>query len=531
MGEVRKGFAAVGRNVAVLKENEGNKAGRSRRSTCCSEDVKEVVPRGSRRFSSRECESDSEEGLSVSEGELEWLEQDLASVIANEDPSTKTINLLRNVQKAGYKPLPLQATDFIRTKTMMAELEEKGYHSGSDVDYHPGDDLDQVDLPDDHQELLSEGDYIHLDAAGVGTSKGKKKTKHSDASTESSGGNDKDSKMLDEKDKLKRNLPFWAAACSLPEVFDHQLGKFVPVDRHYKEEEDPDYNLPDDDEDWVSNLDELEEVEEDLEEEIKCLIEDLKQPVPDLQREEPDAVSPVKVTLTPAKESSLEEDGEIKVEEEVTLVEDKDGQVELMLTEQTEGEDENDPEYVPPSTCLDISLDYDEYSEGEADISDDELQSLKVDWQNPPPLPSNYMAVWVRVESPSERVNNAVEELAVNAGDGERAATGEKNPQESDGAKSSGTAAEVCLVQKNARKSRCSNLRKTYTSGKSNVSEVETDVIVHREDEGIRANHLEEGDAKKQCPVTILGVQNTSTVGTGYGDSTLDSEGSKEKVV
>ena len=77
--------------------------------------------------------------------------------------------------------------------------------------------------------------------------------------------------------------------------------------------------------------------------------------------------------LTPAKESSQEVDGEIKVEEEVTLVEDKDGkveslkkpklwEVELMLTEQTEEEDENDPEYVPPSTCLDISLDYDEVS-------------------------------------------------------------------------------------------------------------------------------------------------------------------------
>merc|ERR1711962_1180676 len=119
-------------------------------------------------------------------------------------------------------------------------------------------------------------------------------------------------------------------------------------------------------------------------------------------------------------------------------------EVELMLTEQTEEEDENDPEYVPPSTCLDISLDYDEYSEGEADISDDELQSLKVDWQNLPPLPSNYMAVWVRVESPSERVNNvnAVEKLAVDAGDGEEAATGEKNPQENDGAKSSATIVE-----------------------------------------------------------------------------------------
>ena len=101
------------------------------------------------------------------------------------------------------------------------------------------------------------------------------------------------------------------------------------------------------------------------------------------------------------------------------------------------------------------------------------------------------MAVWVQVESPSERVNNAVEELAVDAGDGEGVATGEKNPQENDGAKSSATDAEVGQVPKNARKSRCSNLRKKSTSGKSSANEVEADVIVHREDEGIRANHLE----------------------------------------
>ena len=101
------------------------------------------------------------------------------------------------------------------------------------------------------------------------------------------------------------------------------------------------------------------------------------------------------------------------------------------------------------------------------------------------------MAVWVRVESPSARINNAVEELAVDAGDGEGVATGEKNPQENDGAKSSATDAEVGQVPKNARKSRCSNLRKKSTSGTSSVSEIETDVIVHREDEGIRANHLE----------------------------------------
>ena len=84
-----------------------------------------------------------------------------------------------------------------------------------------------------------------------------------------------------------------------------------------------------------------------------------------------------------------------------------------------------------------------------------------------------------------------VEELAAAAVDGEGAATGEKYSQENDGAKSSGTAAEVGEVPKNARKSRCSNLRKKSTSGKTSASEVEAEVIVQRDDEGIRANHLE----------------------------------------
>ena len=33
------------------------------------------------------------------------------------------------------------------------------------------------------------------------------------------------------ENKKVGNLPFWVVACSLPEVFDSQLGKFVPVDR------------------------------------------------------------------------------------------------------------------------------------------------------------------------------------------------------------------------------------------------------------------------------------------------------------
>ena len=51
--------------------------------------------------------------------------------------------------------------------------------------------------------------------------------------------------------------------------------------RNYNEEQDPDYKLPEDDKDWLSDLEELEEVEDNLEDEVKCLIEDAAVPVPE----------------------------------------------------------------------------------------------------------------------------------------------------------------------------------------------------------------------------------------------------------
>ena len=208
----------------------------------------------------------------------------------------------------------------------------------------------------------------------------------------------------------------------------------LSICRSYKEDQDPDYKLPEDDKDWLSDLEELEEVEDNLEEEIKALIEDAEGPVSEshrfgsnallrsvatyylFPRDEP-VVSPVKVTLTPAKESADEERVEEK-DEEVTLVDDGEEvdaprrpllwEVELLLTEQKEEDDEKDLEYVPPSTCLEISLDYDEYSDGE--ISDGEVQDLKVDLQTQPSVPSDYMVVWVKVDSPMERINRAKEE-------------------------------------------------------------------------------------------------------------------------
>ena len=52
--------------------------------------------------------------------------------------------------------------------------------------------------------------------------------------------------------------------------------------------------MPEDDKDWLSDLEELEEVEDNLEEEIKCLIEEAEEPVPDLEGgDEPEPTSVV----------------------------------------------------------------------------------------------------------------------------------------------------------------------------------------------------------------------------------------------
>merc|ERR1719402_808966 len=346
--EVRKGFSAVGRNVAVLKESEGQKAGRSRRSTCCSDDLQQLASR--RRDSARDFDSDSEEEVSVSEGDLEWLEQDLESVIAMEDPKAKTIDLLRAVQinlqevrgkpgrkkslkkgdKPGYKQLPPQPSDFRRMRKMMAKFEAQGYDSDSDADYHPGDEVQEGD-DNDGDEETSEGGDSSFCVSGDGDGEKKKKKRRARGNTETSAVSSHAStaatniSTLSEENlkenKKMGNLPFWVVACSLPEVYDFELGKFVQVDRNYNEEHDPDYKLPEDDKDWLSDLEELEEVEDNLEDEVKCLVEDAAVPVP--EREEPGVVSPVKVVLTPAKDPS-DEKGALADEEEekVTLVDD-----------------------------------------------------------------------------------------------------------------------------------------------------------------------------------------------------------------
>ena len=56
---------------------------------------------------------------------------------------------------------------------------------------------------------------------------------------------------------------------------------YIVGDRNYNEDHDSDYKLPEDDKDWLSDLEELEEVEDNLEDEVKCLVEDAAVPVPE----------------------------------------------------------------------------------------------------------------------------------------------------------------------------------------------------------------------------------------------------------
>merc|ERR1719509_344485 len=201
----------------------------------------------------------------------------------------------------------------------------------------------------------------------------------------------------------------------MPEVFDPAAGKFVPVDRNYREENDPDYELPESDRVWESDVEEEEAEEEDI---VAILVREAEEPLPDIQELEEEGnstptVSPVKVTLTPAKE-----------EAEETLVDSAEAKAvgrkrnpslwvqELLLTEQVE-EEEEDGEYLPPPTCLDIDLDYDEYGLGEDEIPAEEVAGLAEDAATLLEPPAEYVAIWVKVPSAKERIVAAQEQHAV----------------------------------------------------------------------------------------------------------------------
>merc|ERR1719213_1533740 len=215
-------------------------------------------------------------------------------------------------------------------------------------------------------------------------------------------------------------------AVSKAEKFDAELGKFVADDKFYNEEKDPDYVLPGSDIDVETEEDE--EDPEELSQLQKEAVDDLPEEILEGKyKEKKKIVSPVKVTLTPSKEgegeaepteeiltleTDEEEDGE-KTEAEKKVAHPQLWEKCLVMTEQPDEYDsEEDPEYIPPPVILDTSFEYDEFIEEEEIISDNEVELLKADAAKDLEAPRCYIPIWVPVESPSEKIQRAMEELA-----------------------------------------------------------------------------------------------------------------------
>jgi len=364
---------------------------------------------------------------------LEWLEKDIGTMIAKEDPQAKTLKLLSDVQsqlgtvrskkggikkngvaksfRAGYTPMGTTSNSFWRMKRLLASV-DAGYKSDDDPDYEPGDDVEQVKRP---REASDTGDTSFTSgvASSVGGKKLAKKDRMDSVISTATVGKRSDRVRAEAGGK---KLPYWVRALSLPEKFDPELGKFVAMDKGYSEEMDPDYTLPETDVEIDESEEEAEEKEE-LELLVKEAFEELPVELKEGKHKTGRVVSPVKVTLTPSKEGvddPAEEILTLDSDEEEIVKEKPPGMwvKELLLTEQPEEYDsEDDPEYVPPSVIYETDKEYDEYSDGGDNIPKEEVASLISEQETPLVPPSTYIPIWVPVNSPAEKIARAKEEL------------------------------------------------------------------------------------------------------------------------
>merc|ERR1719186_2499760 len=129
-------------------------------------------------------------------------------------------------------------------KRLLASV-EAGYNSSSDPDYEPGDEVEQVTRPKTGSETadssFTSGVVTVSSVAG-----GKIKKRDRLSSTTSTATLAKRSDRVRAESGGKK-LPYWVRALSLPEKFDAETGKFVPLDKGYSEERDPDYTSPETD--------------------------------------------------------------------------------------------------------------------------------------------------------------------------------------------------------------------------------------------------------------------------------------------
>jgi len=437
----KPGFSAVGKNVMVLKESQEVKdKGRRRRRQSTErsagaryevgETSDEDQPRSHRRKTRPVLEGatddESEESdEDITDGELEWLEKEMETLIVKEDPLNKMMKLFKTVQselhstrstkvkslkksgiknlRGGYTPIKNTGGDFWRMRKMLMKV-DRDYDSDDDPDYKLGMVIEQVHRPG-----------FESDAQGD-TSFSSNAVSHKSSGSVS--------RNLRADATPKKSLPYWVKEVSKAEKYNPDLEMFEPNDRRYKEENDPDYVLPATDDEIDSEDDGTQD-----EQEVTLLADEAEQDLPDdvvegKYKEKKGSVSPVKVTLTPSKEGDEE-----PVDTILTLESDEDQEVNgetrktptlwersLLMTEQPDEYDsDDDPEYVPPAVIVDTDLEYDELLDGEDyEISDNELHELETNAKKDAAemTPKCYMPIWVPVESPAERISRAKEQFA-----------------------------------------------------------------------------------------------------------------------
>merc|ERR1719402_1617021 len=437
--DIRPGYAVVGKNVMVLKESQEvkTKGGRRRQSTERSDGAKygndttgdEMEPR--RRVADSDSDSGSEGG--VSDGELEWLEKDIGTIIAKEDPQAKTLKLLSGVQsqlrglrgkkggpkkkgvaksfRGGYTPIGSTEGSFWRMKRLLASV-DAGYNSEDDPDYQPGDEVEQVKKPRELSDTGADSSF----ASGVATSERGKKVGTKRERLDTAGSNVSVGKSSDRvrAESGGKKLPYWVRAISLPEKFDPELGKYVALDKGYSEEKDPDYELPATDDE----VDASEEEDEELEKLVKEALEELPEDLKKGKHKTSTVISPIKVSLTPCKDGE-----EQQLEDEILTLDSEEEEIskekppgmwvkEIFMKEQSEEYDSlEDPEYVPPSIIYETDKEYDEYSDGGDVIPKEEVSVLLDEQKKHLVPPSPYIPIWVPVPSPAEKIARAKEQV------------------------------------------------------------------------------------------------------------------------
>jgi len=451
-------FHAVGKNVIVLKEHEEVETSKKKRRNRASVSMSEGaiydpmnLPRGS---VSSEITSESSEGEEVSDGELEWLEKDLESVIEKDAPEALTRGLLLKLKneiaevrasaKKDHNPRerrdsglgsnpttprdnngPLKvgkrtpdAKNFWRTKAALASIDED-YRSSDDEDYQSGDEVASLE----NRVSRSRRQSTNSSATSTNSSK---RGKRGEGDTDNG---------------PKKMLPYWVRALSLPEEYEETTGKFLPVDKWYNEAKDPDYYLPEtdddydeEDEDIITEDQDAEKTEDkqeamelakkkELEEELKLLIEESGKDLPeDLLEGKHHPIS--EKVPSPEKIVVTKPDGEEEVTDIVPVEETPKPKrsiwypptylkfVNAIKNTELESDVESnaDPEYVPPAIILDSEMDYDEYDPEEI-VPSEELVALEEEVNMDLHKAGNYIPIWVHVDSVKERVERAKEDV------------------------------------------------------------------------------------------------------------------------